>query len=197
MKRIHNKTDEKVSLQCLSCERLTSNRCHHCQTAPYCNKRCWQMQRELHKKICYPVLGDRLRAMVSYSKANGVSLNDLSSFETIRYRTVSAFSRHAGYHCAVCEKSLGIHVDYLTRHYIYFGKQLMYYRLCNLCTQENRRLCQVSLMEPTICQETHIDKYILLIFLDKSIVWDEFPDDIVLYILSFFIMIDKGSNCIH
>lgn len=196
MKRQYQKTGrEREFLQCLSCQRWTPNKCNDCQTAAYCNDRCRQMQKELHKKVCFPLLGDRLRAMVSYSKANGVKLDCLSSSAKIRDRSVSAFSWHVGDHCAVCETSESVCTS--KSYYIYLDNQSMYYYLCRTCIREGRRLCQVSLMEPTLCREVYMNRTAFFIFLNKTLLWKDFPVEVVSYILSWFFRITRVSICIH
>jgi hypothetical protein len=197
MKRLCDSRDNEF-LACRSCNRRTTNRCTHCQTAPYCNDRCCQMQRNLHKIVCFTLLGDRLRAMVSYSRVNDVELQNLSSFEIVRDRPVSAFSRH-GYgdlHCAVCE--VGIVHQVSKKVYIFFQHRLLYYHLCPTCTGMKRRLCEASLMEIDVCKEVHKNRKSFFIFLNRALLWGlDTPYDIIRYILFWVVRVNRVSNCCH
>lgn len=198
MKRINEGSNAAaVRLRCLSCNQWTSNRCNHCQTAPYCNQRCWQMQKELHKKVCFPLLGDRLCSVFSYAKVNNISLTNLSASVIIRDRSVSAFSQHNSEHCAVCEINLNETSGGGTIIYVYFHNHLIYYRRCLQCTKMNRKLCQVSLMESEKCRKVYSNRKAFYIFLNRTFLYPEFPPEIVLYILSWFMRIARVSICNH
>lgn len=172
---------------CRCCGIMTHLRCKKCDTAHYCSEECGSLDWTTHQKICFPSLGERLKAFANLVISEETSKKNLSGFLVLKefdQRRISPYSYHGANHCAICKKHLGDkqYGENTKPKYLSYKKRLFYYLLCKECDQSGLRLCTDSFTDSQSCWECKMSK-ICYIMSNREHIFPDFIEDLHHYFL--------------
>lgn len=179
---------------CRSCGKVTHLQCKKCKTVHYCSAHCAEKDFETHKKVCFPILGDRLKAIANLIISEIATERNLSGFMVLENsgRRMSAFSYHGANHCAFCEEHLGhfSHGDGAKPQYIVYRGISFYGLSCRECHSSGKKFCQETFMVRGPCWEKHLSK-IYFIVANREKIWPELVHDLHRYLIHLLSIVFK------
>ena len=174
----------------LACRKTTPiKECALCKTVAYCSRECQRAEWSVHKRFCFPSLGERLVALcdviIKDRESDRFCRPDLSTIQcfplcsepNIIYSSVCVYG--SGLHrrlelcswsCAVCSLPISDSEIPRSSHLVVRVKETDFeYQRCIACTSDNKTLCPVHMTPTTKCMARYMHAGTLLLMCGKGL----------------------------
>lgn len=195
----------------LACRKAALGKvCVRCKTVAYCSRECQRIEWPVHKRFCFPSLGERLVALcdVIIKEREPVRFcrPDLSTIQcfplcsepNIIYSSVCVYGSWLHHReelcswcCAVCSVPIRDSDIQRSSQMIIRVKETDFkYQRCIACTSNNKILCPIHMTPTTECVTRCMDVGTLLLMCGKGLENQfELPYDTIRNILDYFTLL--------